>query len=417
MEKQINRSIKIYPLYYGFVADLLFYIAIDTLFLSLVKNFSAAEIVSLTSLSQLLSIALQFPILFIIKKIGNTLSMRIGSLCMLLSALFITFSPNYWLVLVGRIFHDVSVIFSTASIVALENNLDLVDRKSDFVPIRTTAHTIYAVITMLISFIASYMFTINNYLPMIGCIATCATAFVLTLLMKDHSPYNRITHAVENKKPVKIKFNKLLILSLLAYAIFYTIVTNGQSEGKLFIQENMLLDFDADQTALIIGAVVCASRITRVLSNIIFAKVYQKHKSKMGIALPSMLALAIGLILLGSFVPEIIAKILIMSLGYAIILFIRDPFSLYIQDMIFDRTPKEQHQTLLTLLSFSTRLATAGLGLGFSAILLKWPLAVVMAIMLIIAVIEIGLGIWLTRVIATYSANAKEEEAALAAEQ
>ena len=116
----------------------------------------------------------------------------------------------------------------------------------------------------------------------------------------------------------------------------------------------------------------------------------------MGIALPFMLALAIGLILLGSFVPEIIAKILIMSLGYSIILFIRDPFSLYIQDMIFDRTPKEQHQTLLTLLSFGTRLATAGLGLGFSAILLKWPLAVVMAIMLIIAV-----SVWIAAAITT----------------
>ena len=50
MEKSVNRFIKIYPWYFGMVGDLLFFIAIDTLFLDVVKHFSAAEIVSLTSL-------------------------------------------------------------------------------------------------------------------------------------------------------------------------------------------------------------------------------------------------------------------------------------------------------------------------------------------------------------------------------
>ena len=397
MEKRINRSINLYPFYYGFTADLLFYIAIDTLFLSLVKNFSAAQIVSLTSLSQLLCIALQFPILFVIKKIGNTASVRTGALFLLLSAIFITFGKSYYLVLIGRIFHDVAVILRNASIVALENNLDLVDRKCDFVEVRTAASTVYAIITMLISFVASYMFTLNNYLPMIGCITTCALGFVITLFMKDFSPYNKISYKTAPKAKVKIHYNKFIIITILSYSIFYTIVTNGQNEGKLFIQEHILLSFNENDTALIIGAVVCASRIIRVLSNVIFAKVYKNYQAKMGIALSLFLASSIGFMLFGSFIPEIIVKILVMALGYSIILFIRDPFYLYIQDVIFASTPKKQHQTLLTILTFGVKLATAGLGLAFSAILIGHPMIVVIAIMFAISVIEIILSLKLYR--------------------
>jgi len=397
MEKRINRSINLYPFYHGFSADLLFYIAIDTLFLSLVKNFTPAQIVSLTSLSQLLCIVLQFPILFVIKKIGNTASVRAGAFFLLLSAVFITFGKGYFLVLLGRIFHDIAVILRNASVVALENNLDVVNRKEDFVTVRTAANTVYSVITMLISFVASYMFTLNNYLPMIGCITTCAIGFVITLFMKDFSPYNKISYKSAPKSKVKIRYSKFIVIAIVSYSIFYTIVTNGQNEGKLFIQEQVLLDFDENGTALIIGAVVAVSRIIRVLSNLAFAKVYKKYQKKMGIILSVFLATSIACLLFGSFIPSVIVKILVMAFGYSLILFIRDPFNLYIQDIVFAITPREQHQTLLTILNFGVKLATAGTGLAFSAILIGHPMLLVMAIMLAISIIEILLSLKLYR--------------------
>ena len=142
MEKKIKRFTKIFPWYSGFTGDLLFYIAIDTLFLTIVKQFSPAQIVSITSFSQIACIVLQFPVLFIMKRIGNTASMRTGALCLLLSAVCTTFGKSYYLVLLGRIFHDVAIIFRAASIVMLENNLDLVDKRCDFVKIRTSGNNV-----------------------------------------------------------------------------------------------------------------------------------------------------------------------------------------------------------------------------------------------------------------------------------
>lgn len=397
MEKSINRFLKVFPWYSGFTGDLLFYIAVDTLFLTIVKNFSPAEIVSLTSLSQLICIALQFPVLFVIKKIGNTASTRSGAVFLLLSAVFITFGKSYYLVLLGRIFHDVAAIFKSASIVALENNLDMVERQSDFVRYRTSANTVYAVITMLISFVASFMFNLNNYLPMIACITTCSLGVVLSLFMRDCSGYNKIAYKKKSGPKVKIHYNKFIIIALVLYALFYSIVTNGQNEGKLFIQQNILLDFNVDNTSLIIGAIICISRIVRIIANVIFEKLYKKYQNKMGVILPSMLGLSIAFMLFGSFIPQILAKITVMAIGYMIVLFIRDPFKLYMQDVLFIHTPKEQHQTLLTMLEFGVKIATAGIGLSFSAILLSYEMRVIMAIMLAITVIEVILSVILYR--------------------
>jgi len=407
MNKNVTRFIKVFPWYSGLIGDLLFYIAIDTLFLTIVKNFSAAQIVSLTSFAQFACIALQFPVLFIIKRIGNTASVRVGAICMLLSAVLITTGKSYYLILIGRVLHDVAAVFKTASYVALENNLDLIDKRSEFVRVRASANTVYSFITMLISFVASYMFNLNHYLPMIGCITTCTVGVILTFLMKDCSDYNKITYKKENKEKVKIHYSKFIIMAIVVYSFFYPIVNNGQTDGKLFIQQQILLDFNIDDTSLIIGAIVCVSRIIRVFSNVVFAKLYYKYQGKLGIALPVMLSSSIAFMLFGSLIPQVFVKIIVMGIGYTVILFARDPFKLYMQDVVFANTPKEQHQTLLTMLEFGVKLTTAGFGLGFSAILISYPMIVIMALMLAISTIDIALSIKLYRMVLIGKSNSK----------
>ncbi len=399
MHAKANRYLKIYPLFMGLTSDLLFYIAINTLFFSINKGFSAAQIVSMSSFSQVVCIVLQFPILFVIKKIGNTASVRTSAIMLLLGAVFITFGETYTLVLIGRIFHNVSFVFHSASTVALENNLELLDKRGDFVRIRTAGTTAYAVITMLVSFVASFMYNLDNYLPMYACIATCALGVVLSFFMKDCSSYDKIVAAPKKKEKTKIPIEKFIVLAVLTYALFYPIVDHVQGEGKLFIQDEVMLSFDVEQTALIIGAILCASRVIRVFSNVVFARLYEKYRGKVGVALPVLLSLSIAFLLFGSLIGGVLFKILVMGLGYTVILFVRDPFKLYIQDVLFENTPKEQHQTLLTVLAFGVKVGGAGLGLVFSALLLEYPMILIVAIMLVIAVCEIFLALWLYRLV------------------
>ena len=68
-EKYINKFIKIYPILKGFTDDLLFFIAIDTLFFTVVKGLSAQQIVFLTTISSLFSLASRMILVKFIEKI------------------------------------------------------------------------------------------------------------------------------------------------------------------------------------------------------------------------------------------------------------------------------------------------------------------------------------------------------------
>ena len=123
------------------------------------------------------------------------------------------------------------------------------------------------------------MFNINNYLPMIGCITFCFVCFVLSFNMIDYSNNNCIkgkTYKENKDKLKKINYSKIVLFIIISYGLFYPIVNSGQSNGKLFIQQELLKNFNVEKTALIIGLILCISRIVRVISNILFNKIYIK---------------------------------------------------------------------------------------------------------------------------------------------
>lgn len=399
-QQKIEKFNKIFPWYSGLSGDLLFWIAIDTLFLTIVKNFNASQIVSLTTISLIVCIILQMPLLKIIKKIGNTNSVRLGSFLLLLSSSLLTFGNNYIVIAIGKICYEVAFTFQNMANVALKNNLELQNRGDDYIKIKTKASTIYATITMIISFVATVMFNINNYLPMLFCILFCLICFILSFDIIDFSNYNKIEKVSEHKEKKKLKYSKLIIILIISYGLFYPVVNSGQSNGKLFIQQELLLNFDVEKTALIIGAILCISRIVRVISNLIFNKVYKKFKEKVGVILAVLSSISFIMMILGFNISNsIILKFVIMSSGYIIILFIRDPFRAYMQDLALNNINKEYQQTLLTTLELSRKIGRTILSFSFTLILVDYPMILVISILLVLSIIEILVSIKLYKLV------------------
>jgi len=409
-ENKLKRFNKIFPWYDGLSGDLLFWVAIDTLFLTVVKNFTASQIVSLTSISMIINILLQVPLLKIIHKIGNTKSVRLGSFLLLISSILLTFGRNYITIVIGKIFYEMSFTFQNMINAVLKNNLELQHTENEYIKYRTKANTIYAAVTMIISFVASIMFNINNYLPMIGCITFCVICFILSWYMVDYSK--------DNKKPIeknketgkgKIKYTKIIIFILLSYGLFYPMVNSGQSNGKLFIQQELLKLYDVEKTSLVIGAILCVSRIVRLLSNIKFDKIHKKYEDKVGIMLPVGLLISLILMLIGYNVSNMpVMKFVIMGFGYVIILFIRDPFKVYMQDLALKNTDKNRQQTLLTTMELSRKIVRTIISLSFTTILLKYPMVLVISILTVLSIIEIFVSIYLYKII--INNNEKEQE-------
>ena len=409
-ENKLKRFNKIFPWYDGLSGDLLFWVAIDTLFLTVVKNFTASQIVSLTSISMIINILLQVPLLKIIHKIGNTKSVRLGSFLLLISSILLTFGRNYITIVIGKIFYEMSFTFQNMINAVLKNNLELQHTENEYIKYRTKANTIYAAVTMIISFIASIMFNINNYLPMIGCITFCVICFILSWYMVDYSKDNK-KPIEKNKETVKgkIKYTKIIIFILLSYGLFYPMVNSGQSNGKLFIQQELLKLYDVEKTSLVIGAILCVSRIVRLLSNIKFDKIHKKYEDKVGIMLPVGLLISLILMLIGYNVSNMpVMKFVIMGFGYVIILFIRDPFKVYMQDLALKNTDKNRQQTLLTTMELSRKIVRTIISLSFTTILLKYPMVLVISILTVLSIIEIFVSIYLYKII--INNNEKEQE-------
>lgn len=402
-ERNLKRFNIIFPWFTGLSEDLLFWVAINTLFLTVVKNFTASQIVSLTSVSLIACILFQVPLLNLIKKIGNTKSVRLGALLLLLSSILLTFGTNYIVVALGQILYEVSFTFQNMANVILKNNLELQNRQNEYIRYRTNANTVYAIVTMIISFIASFMFNINNYLPMICCILSCFVCFLLSFKMIDYSDNDCIKAPVQKQK-VKIfkneNYSRPIIFAIISYGLFYPIVNSGQENGKLFIQQELLKNFNVEKTALIIGAILCVSRIVRVISNISFNKIHNKCNDKIGFLLPLLSLLSLCLIGCGYFITSSVKlKIIIMSLGYIIILFVRDPFKVYIQDLVLRKSKNHHQQSLLTTLDLSRKIVRLIVSLSFTIILINNPMIIIIIILIILVVIEIIISLYLYKLL------------------
>lgn len=367
------------------------------------KKFTASQIVSLTSVSLITCILLQALLLNIIKKIGNTRSVRLGSLLLLISSILLTFGTNYIIIVIGKILYEVAFTFQNMINAVLKNNLELQNREDEYIKFRTNANTIYAIVTMIISFIVSIMFNINNYLPMIGCITFCLICFVLSFNMIDYSDNDCIKNKISEKNrdsQIKKVYSKNILFIIISYGLFYPIVNSGQSNGKLFIQQELLKNFDVEKTTLIIGTILCVSRVGRVISNILFNKIHKKYKNKIGFILPLLLLLSLSLMVIGYLISHsIILKILVMSLGYSIILFIRDPFKVYMQDLALKRSNKKEQQSILTTLDLSRKVVRAIISLSFTLILINNPMIEVITILIILSIVEIFISLYLYKII------------------
>ncbi len=398
--KQFKRYLAFYPWFTGFSADLLFWIAIDSLFLQFVKGIPLSDIVWITAVSDTLGIILQFPMLKVVERLGNTRSVRLGTFLALASACTLTFGQSFAMMVLGKALRELSFSCKTMNSVSLKHNLECLGRQQEFFGYSTKGNTIYAITTMLISLVASMMFNFNHYLPMLCCIAFCILCCILSFYMADYTEED-IRAVPQKEQPVKEKtrFSKLIIWSLVTYGIFFSIVTTGQDNTKLFVQDELWKSFDEANTALILGVIVFTSRVVRVFANIVFQNIYMKMRNKVGILLPLLLFSSFVFMLGGYAVPSTapIFKYSLMGLGYIVILFARDPFKIYIQDLVMRKSENRYHPKIMMLLELSRKITTAIIGLSFAAIVSATSMVSIIVIYAIYAGIEIGVAIYLYR--------------------
>lgn len=379
-------NIKIITWFTGLSDDLIFYIAINTLFLTVVKNFNASQISLFTSIPCLCYIIFQPLFLKIIKKIGNKKSVILGCLMLLLASIIITFAESFYIVMLGQILYTLAFLFKTMDSVMLKNNLTYLNKENEYIKYANKSSIIYSILTTVIALCSGYMFKINYYLPMYCCIAICLINLIISFTLEDQIENINTTSKSELKE--KPKFNKIIFLILVSYGLFYSTIGRGQANTKLLIQYSLNDYFDVGKTAIYFSYILVMSRISRVLANLFFYRVYSKVKDKIGYYLTIFCSFAFLFVILGFFINNILLKFSLMTFGFCIILGIRDVFGTYSKDLILRNSKISEQQTFISYLGLSRKIGETILSFGFSMILLKFELLYVIFILLILSIIS-----------------------------
>lgn len=382
--KKLNRSISIYPIFYGLTADLIFWIAINTLFLTTVKHLSASQINSIEAISTVVGIFFQLILVKIVRRIGNLNSVKLGVVLLFLSVLLNIVSKNYIGFLLAEIFYVIGFVFKHMDNVILIKDLKYLNRSDEYINYQTKGSTIYSLITLLISAISGFMFNINPYIPVIICLIVCFINIILTNFIYE-VPVN--DKNIDNKK-YKINkkyFSKKIIIMILLYGLFYAMINSGQKNSKLFIQFDLQNLFDLDKVAIYMGAFIFISRVTRLLSNLLFLKIYNKYKSKMIFMLEFGLASAFIFLLIGHFVENIYG-IYIMALGFFMFLFIRDPFDNFMRKTLFENSSEKVHDKIVNYINLTKKVFTLMYSTIVASMLIKLNYVYVMSLLLILSI-------------------------------
>ena len=384
---KINRTIKIYPIFYGLTADLIFWIAINTLFLTTVKNLSAAEINSIDTIGTAVGIGFQIFLIKIVRKIGNIKSVRLGTTLLFLSVVLNTFSTAYWGFLIAEICYVVGFVFKHMDNVILIKDLKYMNKSEEYVKLQTRGNTIYSFVTLVISLISGFLFNVNPYIPMAICMIICFINILLTFLFYE-AP---IDYEKEETKNQKHNFSKLVLLMFALYGLFYAMIALGQKNSKLFIQQDLQEFLSLDKVAIYMSVIIFISRLSRLTSKLVFLKVYNKLKNKTLLLLEILLTTSFALLLIGNFVGRNMIGIIIMAIGFFTFLLIRDPFDTYMRKTLFANSESKNHDKIVNYITLSRKVFSLIYGIIISTMLLKLNYVYVMTLLLVLSGLFIGL--------------------------
>lgn len=388
---KIRSSIKLYPTFYALSADLIFFVPIDTLFLTLVKGLNASQISAMTMIGLLICILSQKVIVKVTKRIGNANSIRLGALMLFISSVILTFGKSFISLVIYRIINELAFMFWNMTSILLRNDLIYLGKKEEYYTVRNKAKVMYGITTMITALISGYLFNVNKYLPMYISLVIYFIIFIISFKFYEvQIKEDNNSEEIKKDKDKKIELTSTIFFVVLSNAIFYSIIKMGQNNSKLFMQYDFQKVLSIEMVTYYITIIVFISRIARILGNMIFGKLYLKIKDKMSMVLTFLECMSFALLILGHFIEfNFILKVIIMSSGFFLILAIRDSFQVYIEDTALKITKKDEQQKIMIDIEVYRKLGQLLLSGAFTLILIKYELIVIEFILLILSIIEI----------------------------
>lgn len=355
-----NKTIKLFWLYRAFSYDFVFYYTIATLYYTTTKGFTFSDVMLIHSFAAIATFLFILPITWVIKKIGNTASIRVGTFLWIIYLLATIFFSNFYVLLVFEALCSIGTIFKILSdSVIIVNTLEKNNQSDRYVKIESKGITTYFVTDCVCALVAGYIFNFNAYLPMILCLAFVVFSFVLSFFIKDETEVykgfkflgktiDKKEESLENQEkktnPIKTIFKNKKILKFL----FFVISFYGLIMAIGYMQSIALVDLGFD--SVMVGYFFVVAKLINALSSFLYGKFEKVFKKYFAVTIPFyflVLILAIGLIFILS--PLNLTKQVILFIVLLLLEFVKQPYKIYSKDCIKTYSTNETRQSFYSI--------------------------------------------------------------------
>jgi len=236
-----KRNMKLFPTYKKLAWDYLFYYSIDFLFLTQIKNLSAADVVLANSIKYLFGIFIQIPANIILEFLGRKNSIILGNILNCFYLLMFMMTGNLFDLILAKFISSLAVSIKEISEPGLLNaSIPPSRHKSDiFAKINAKGASGFYILSAISKIIGGFLFEINGYIPMILCLIILIIVSIMSMLYiepikKKNNKSNKTNMVKKQIKDVRDGFEfilkserlKALMLSASLIASFLSILIN-----------------------------------------------------------------------------------------------------------------------------------------------------------------------------------------------
>lgn len=182
-----KQNMKLYSMYRAISADILFFYAIDFLFLTQVKNISASDVVFKSSFYALFMIILQIPANILIDKMGTRRCTILANIFNVIYLIMIMLATDLQILIVAEFVSALCFSIKDVSDTTLLNkSIPEGEKKGEiFSKIEGKGSKNYYYINAITMLISGFLYTINPYIPVIGAVIIAIIATILSAGFQD----------------------------------------------------------------------------------------------------------------------------------------------------------------------------------------------------------------------------------------
>lgn len=376
-----KRNMKLFPTYKKLAWDYLFYYSIDFLFLTQIKNLSAADVVLANSIKYLFGIFIQIPANIIVEFLGRKNSIILGNILNCFYLLMFMMTGNLFDLILAKFIS--SLAFSIKDIAEpglLNASIPSSKYKSSiFAKINAKGASGFYILSAISKIIGGFLFEINGYIPMIFCLITLIIVSIISMLyiepIKNKNNKSNTTNMVKKQiKDIQDGFEfilkserlKALILSASLIASLLSILVNYRT--------SLLQDMEIP--AYVISFVAALYSVSSALG----AKKQDKFNNKFNNRSIIVMALTLSVSVIISGLLGLKTKKFPILTIFIILLFLIGKFIHGIFYTIMDRyfrnfTSKDIDTKIFAVKNLFVNLVSAIMGIMASFLLNKMPTA------------------------------------------